>query len=97
MSVVGAQVRAILRRVSDRKRFKDGRGRYMPGLQNAIDIYGSRVFGRVVGRAAMFVWVVRCGYKSHRHTRLGDEGGGGFANISDVLDVPEESDKVLCL
>ena len=45
----------------------------------------------------MFVWVVRCGYKSHRHTRLGDEGGGGFANISDVLDVPEESDKVLCL
>ena len=45
MSVVGAQVRAILRRVSDRKRFKDGRGRYMPGLQNAIDIYGSQVLG----------------------------------------------------
>lgn len=90
MSVVGPQVRAILRRMSDRKRFKDGRGIDIPGLQNAIDIYGQRYLVGWSAELQCSCWVGSAGFNADTsHTRLGDEGGGGFDKISDVLDVPE--------
>ena len=56
MSVVGAQMRAIFAQNVGPKALKD-RVVFMPGLQNAMDIYsyGQRCLYMIVGRAATFV------------------------------------------
>lgn len=86
MSIVGAQVRAILRNVSDRKRLRMGVVYRCVCLffLSECDMHDHRYVGRAVGRSARFVLGCAGFEADTRHTKQGDEGGGGFEEISDV-------------